>query len=106
MTTAAHKNKIKTLVEKETNVQKLELVLSLLTQVSIEVAEPSGPYALDRKGKAASPQDIPVMRGLKETIAASERQFADGKGIPLEQFEQEMDGLLDELYADPTRMRG
>lgn len=103
MTTAALKKKIKTMVEKETNVQKLELVLSLLTAVSNETAEPVVPYVPDRKVKARGPKDIPVIRGLKETIAASERQFAEGKGIPLEQFEQEMDAMLEEIFADDTR---
>lgn len=100
MTTAALKKKIKTLIEKETNVQKLELVLSLLTTVSSEVAEPAVPYSSTREGKKGSAFGITETRGLKETIATSERQFAEGKGIPLEQFEQEMEAMLEEIFAD------
>lgn len=99
MPTLALKKKIKTLIEKETSMQKLERVLLLLTEVSSEVAEPAAPYAPTGKGKAGSLRDFPVMRGLKETIATSERHYAEGKGIPLEQFEQEMDAMLEEVYA-------
>lgn len=51
MTTAALKKKIKALVDKETNVRKLELVLTLLTEASSELAEPAVPYSPARKGK-------------------------------------------------------
>lgn len=99
MTTAALKKKIKALVDKETNVRKLEQVLSILTELSSELAEPAVPYSPARKGKGGildnSDQGV-----LKDIVATSERQFAEGKGIPLEQFEQEMDAMLEEIFAD------
>jgi hypothetical protein len=112
MTTAALKKKIKALVDQETSVRKLELVLALLTEGSSEVAEPVVPYSSVGKGKG-SIRDTTDRGGLKDAVAASERQFAEGKGIPLDQFEVEMDAMLDEIFMDhpnrssvvPTRTR-
>lgn len=98
MTTAALKKKIKALVDKETNWRKLEQVLSLLTELSSELAEPAVPYSPARKGKGGI-LDNSDQGGAKDIVATSERQFAEGKGIPLEQFEQEMDSMLEEVYA-------
>jgi hypothetical protein len=86
-------------VDKETNERKLEQVLSLLTELSSELAEPAVTYSSARKGKGGI-LDNSDQGGLKDSVAASERQFAEGKGIPLEQFEQEMDAMLEEIFAD------
>jgi hypothetical protein len=104
MTPASIKKKIKTLVEKETNVQKLDLVLSLLTESTSEVAEPAVPYSSVGKGKGGIRSNSD-RGGLKDAVAASERQFAEGEGIPLDQFEAEMDAMLDEIFMDDPNGR-
>ena len=60
--------------------------------------EPMVPYgsAIKRKSKSES-----RVSDLKDVVAKSEREFAAGKGIPLEQFEAEMDAMLDEVFSAP-----
>lgn len=99
MTISALKKKIKALVDEETSVRKLERVLALLTEVSSNISEPVVPYSSVGKGKGGI-RDNADRGGLKEAVAASERQFAKGKGIPLDQFEVEMDAMLDEIFMD------
>jgi hypothetical protein len=99
MSTAALKKKIKALIDEETNVQRLQLAYTLLVERGSGVEEPTVPYAPARKGKKGDAEDIQKMQGMKDAVATSEREFAEGKGIPLDQFEQEIDAMLDEVYA-------
>ena len=97
MSTAALKKKIKALVEKEQSLRKLELAYALFTEEEM-VQGPLVPYgsATKQTSKTAS-----VGSELKDTTAKSEREFAAGKGIPLEQFQQEMDAMLYEVFSAP-----
>ncbi len=102
MSTAALKKKIKALIDKETNVRKLELTYALLTEGTSEVSEPGAPYTAPGKGRQKNLRGTPSARGVQDAVITSEREFAEGKGIPLEQFEQEMDAMLDEIFSDAS----
>lgn len=99
MSNAALKKKIKALVEKEQSIRKLELAYALLTEHTAIAEEPVAPYSSAGKAKAKSPLAGSARTTMNETVRISEREFAEGKGIPLEQFEQEMDAILDELFS-------
>ena len=87
-------------MEKEQSIRKLELAYALLNEDSSIIEEPVAPYSSATKSKVKRPLTESARTTMNQAVRTSEREFADGKGIPLEQFDKEMDAILDELFGE------